>query len=263
MQIAICLYGQPRDYNYGYNLINNFMKINNDNTYDIFFHCWIDDNIIFDHSPWRKVDIKTLIIQNQNEIKNEILQLYKPTSYEYEKPLDKNNDKLLTDLEYIKSSLAYHNMLYNKLKCNNIYNTLSQIYSRNKVKDIFEKYIINTDSKYDMVISTRFDGFDFPINLKLSNIQKNKIYVSSCHRPRYILPDNFLIIPIHIYLNWFNLYKNIKNIINNKEIEEKINNINERLEFNIEEYLLANYLYYGYDIRDVLFINYSIKNDIN
>ena len=36
MNIAICLFGQPRDYKYGYNCINNLIKENNDNKYDYF-----------------------------------------------------------------------------------------------------------------------------------------------------------------------------------------------------------------------------------
>ena len=236
MKIAICLYGQPRDYKQGHKCISNLIKVNNENTYDIFFHCWIDDNIKYECSPWRKIDEKTLFIGNQNVVKNDISQLYKPVSYLYEKPLDKNNDKLLLEFEYIKKSIAYKNSSVEKQ--NNIYNTYSQIYSRNKVKDLFEKYITNTKKNYDMVISTRFDEFCFPKNLKFTNIQKDKIYTSSLHQPRYIIPDNFLIIPPKIYINWFNLYKNIENIINNKEIELKINNINEKLEFNMEEFLL-------------------------
>jgi hypothetical protein len=216
---------------------------------NFFFHCWLDNNIKYDCSPWRTIDEKTLLIENQNDIKDDLLQLYKPISYLYEKPLDKNKDTLLTEIEFIKNSIAYINS--NNAKKNNIYNTISQIYSRNKVKELFEKYIIDTKTNYYMVISTRFDGFHFPDNIKISNYSKNKIYASSMYRPRYIIPDNFLIIPPEIYINWFNLYKNISNIINNNEIEMKINNINEKLEFNMEEMLLSNYLFCGLEIDNI------------
>ena len=76
MKIAICLYGQPRDYKNGYKCINNFIKNNSENTYDFFFHCWIDDNIKYEISPWRKIDEKTLFIENQDIVKNHIHQLY-------------------------------------------------------------------------------------------------------------------------------------------------------------------------------------------
>ena len=76
----------------------------------------------------------------------------------------------LIEMEYIKKSIAYENS--NQDKKNNIYNTISQIYSRNEVKNLFETYITNTKTNYDIVISTRFDGFCFPNNLEISNIQK-------------------------------------------------------------------------------------------
>ena len=249
MNIAICLYGQPRDYNYGYNCISNFIKNNNKNKYDIFFHCWIDDNIEYETSPWRQIDKKTLFIGDQNIVKNDIIQLYKPISYLYEKPLDKNKETFLIEMEYIKNSIAYKNS--NESEKNNVYNTISQIYSRNKVKDLFETYITNTKTNYDVVISTRFDGLDFPNNLEISNIQKNKLYASSMHKPRNILPDNFLIIPPDIYINWFNLYKNIKNIINNKELEIEMNNIGETIMINMEAHLLSNYLLNGYNLNNI------------
>lgn len=252
MKIAVCLYGQPRDYKNGYMCIDNLIKKNDENTYDFFFHCWIDDNIEYDVSPWRKIDKNTLIIKNENVVKNDISQLYKPKSYLYEKPLDKNKEELLNEMEYIKKSKAYANC--NDRKKDNIYNTFSQIYSRNKVKDLFEEYITTTKTHYDYVISTRFDGFNIPKEVKLTNIQQPKIYTSSMFRPRYIIPDNFLIIPPEIYINWFNIYKNIKNIINNKDIELKMNNIKEKLEFNMEELLLSNYLFYGYDVNDIEYV---------
>lgn len=37
MKIAICLYGQPRDYKNGYDCISNLITVNNENTYDFFF----------------------------------------------------------------------------------------------------------------------------------------------------------------------------------------------------------------------------------
>lgn len=252
MKIAICLFGQARDYKYGYTCINNFMKDNNKNKYDFFFHCWIDDNIEYETSPWREIDKKTLFIEHQNIVKNDIVQLYKPVSYLFEKPLDKNKETFLIEMEYIQKSIAYKNS--SQVIQNNIYNIISQIYSRNKVKDLFEKYITNTETNYDTVISTRFDGFAFPNNLEISNIQKNKIYASSIHKPRHLIPDHFLIIPPEIYINWFNIYKNIKNLINNKKIDEAMNNINEPLLINMEQLLLSNYLLCGYNLNNIEYL---------
>ncbi len=174
--------------------------------------------------------------------------MYKPCNYEFENSL---NENFFNDLE-IEKSLAYKNSDIRKK--NNTYNILSQIYSRNKVRDLFNFYVEKNNVEYDMVISTRFDGFLFPINYSLNDVDKTKIYTSSIHCPRFIIPDSFLIIPIEIYLKWFDLYKNCKNIINNTEINKKINEIGEKLEINMEEYLLANYLYY-YDMKHFVFDN--------
>lgn len=37
MKIAICLYGQPRDYNAGFKVINNFINMQTNVTVDFFF----------------------------------------------------------------------------------------------------------------------------------------------------------------------------------------------------------------------------------
>ena len=130
---------------------------------------------------------------------------------------------------------------------------MSQIYSRNKVKDLFEDYITDTKQNYDIVISTRFDGFSFPNKIDISNIQKKNVYASSIYRRRcrYIIPDNFLIIPPEIYINWFNMYKNITNLLNNEKLELEMNNINEKLQFNMEEILLSSYLFCGYNLNNI------------
>lgn len=169
----------------------------------------------------------------------------------FEKPLSKNEVDFFIENENIRNSKAYINS--NKSIQDNIYNTISQIYSRNKVKDLFENYIKETKTNYDIVISTRFDGHDFPNKIDISNMQKY-IYASKIHRPRFIIPDNFLIIPPEIYIIWFNMYKNINNIMNNDQIELQMNNINEKMLFNMEEILLSNYLFYGYDVNNINYI---------
>lgn len=249
MKVSICLYGQLRNYKYGYKCISDLIKNNSKNTYDFFFHCWIDDNIKYETSPWRKIEENMLVVENQELIKNDLNHIYKPISCLFEKPLNKNDLDIFIENKNIKKSKAYINS--NKSVQNNIYNTISQIYSRNKVKDLFENYITKTKTKYDIVISTRFDGHDFPHEIDISNIQKKYIYATQIHRPRHIIPDNFLIIPPEIYINWFNLYKNIMNIVNNYKLELQMNNINEKMLFNMEEILLANYLFYGYDINNI------------
>jgi hypothetical protein len=50
------------------------------------------------------------------------------------------------------------------------------------------------------------------------------------------------------------MYKNIKNLLNNEKLELEMNNINEKLEFNMEEILLSNYLFCGYNLNNINYI---------
>ncbi len=252
MKIAICLFGQPRDYKHGYNCISNLMKLNSEHTYDFFFHCWIDDNVTYDCSPWRRINKNVLFIENQNVVKEELLEYYKPVSYVFEKPLDKANTNVINDMEYIKKSKMYSNGP--KSIKDNTFNVFSQICTRSKVKDLFKEYVEKTNTIYDCVITTRFDGEGFPKEFRIPEINKNKIYVSSSSRPRYIILDFFLVIPPEIYIHLCNLYENIKHILDNEEIAVKMNSVNEKMMFNAEEYLLANYFFSGYSENNIEYI---------
>lgn len=252
MKIAICLFGQLRDYKYGYDCINKFMKLNSEHTYDFFFHAWIDDNITYECAPWRRISQSSLYIGNQDDIKKEILELYKPLAYLYEKPLDKTNEGVVADMECIRSSLAY-------VKCSqsikdNVFNVFSQVCTRSKVKDLFEDYITKTNTKYDLVISTRFDGYGLPNNWTIPTIlDKNKMYAFP-FGSRYMMVDYFLMFTPETYVKICNLYKNIAHIINNNDLGIKLNTLNECLAFNAEEYLFANYLYCGYSVDDIAYM---------
>lgn len=291
MKIAICLFGQLRDYKFGYECIKKFIELNDEHTCDFFFHCWIDNDIAYECSSWRSIDARTLHVSNADDVKKEIIELYKPLSHLFEKPLDKTNEDVVKHMECIKKSMAYSNS--SQSVKNNIFNIFSQICTRSRVKDLFEEYITKTDAKYDLVISTRFDGYGFPNNFKIPTIVKNKIYAfrfgsspdsptdRQNHRlpvysidpalrfqianrrlprspslpvPRYILIDFFLLIPPEIYVKFCNLYENIEHIINNNDINAKLNYLNERLIFNAEEYLLANYIFCGYNPYDIVFM---------
>jgi len=252
MRIAVCLYGQPRDYKYGNICIKNFIQTNPDNTYEFFFHCWIDDNVTYDCSPWRKIDEKTLYIKNQNEIKNELLKLYLPISHVFEKPLNKTSPDVTAEIEHINQSKAYSNgSTPHKM---NTFNVFSQLCSRGKVRDIFYEYIKASNAHYDAVITTRFDGWNFPRDLKISTIEKNKLYISSMHRPRYVIPDNFLFMSADVYITVCNLYENMKRIINNDEIESKMKSVNEKMVFNSEEIILASFFLCGYEVSDLVYL---------
>lgn len=254
MKIAICLFGQLRDYKHGCECIDKFMKLNSEHTYDFFFHAWIDDNLTYECAKWRRIDPRSLYIGNQNDIKKEILDFYKPLAYLYEKPLDKTNEGVVADMDCIRSSLSYVNCSQ-PIK-DNVFNVFSQVCTRSRVKDLFEDYITKTNTKYDLVISTRFDGYGFPNNWTIPTIvDKNKIYAFSFGTTgRHMMVDYFLMFPPETYVKICNLYANIVHIVNNKDLAVKLTNLNEGLAFNAEEYLLANYLYCGYSVDDIMYM---------
>jgi hypothetical protein len=254
MKIAVCMYGQPRDYRHGNDCLKNLIQTNPDNRYEFFFHCWIDDNIKYECSPWSKSDEKMLYIKNQNEVKNELLELYHPISHVFEKPLDKTSPDIIAEFDHIEKSKAYSNG--STLHKTNTFNVFSQICSRGKVRDLFYEYIKTSNAQYDAVITTRFDGWDFPRDLKIPNIEKNKLYVSSIHQPRYIIPDNFLIMGVDVYTKVCNLYENMKRIINNDDIDIKMKSVNEKMVFNSEDILLASLFLSGFEVTDLVFSFY-------
>ena len=120
----------------------------------------------------------------------------------------------------------------------------------------FYEYIKTSNAQYDAVITTRFDGWDFPRDLKIPNIEKNKLYVSSIHQPRYIIPDNFLIMGVDVYTKVCNLYENMKRIINNDDIDIKMKSVNEKMVFNSEDILLASLFLSGFEVTDLVFSFY-------
>lgn len=263
MKIVFCLYGQPRSYKYGYECISKFISNNSNHTYDFFFHCWIDDNVVFDHSPWRYLDVNELTINDQKPVRNYLNNFYKPVSYLYETPLDKN--KYSDEIQRIKNS-EFGTVNSTKKECsnhisenevlNNAYNTLSQIYSRNKVRNLLKKHIEDTNTHYDMVICTRFDGIDFPIEMDIANIKETNIYASTKYKPRYIIPDNFLITPTKVFLKWFDFYENLNNLMNNKKLKLEVEKYNEKYKFNAEEILLINFLFHGFKFEDISYFNF-------
>jgi hypothetical protein len=252
MHIAICLYGQARNYKFGYECIEELMVTNKYHTIDVYFHCWIDDDFKYEISPWRSIAENTICIPDEDKVKKELLDLYKPVAHLYEKPLAKNSDTVLTDLEHIRKSVMYTNS-YEVMR-SNIYNTYSQVCSRTRVRDIFEKYISDHGVSYDTVLSTRLDGLDFADKLDFEGIDKDRIYTCSMRVPELIIPDNFLIIPPHIYVKWFNIYPNLRTMINDKTLEVVMENIKEPFIFGMEEVLLCNFFLCGYQLDMVKYV---------
>jgi len=244
MNVAILLYGQPRDYRKGYNNIMEFIKRNSDCKFDFFYHIWkINEKETYKHSTWRNID-KSTLTYNISMI-DELNEMYHPLSYEIE-----NQSNISFNDSFYKNTIAFHNT--RGLSVRNIDNVLYNLYSKNKSRNLLEDYLKNNPTKYDCVICVRFDINSVP-ELILDEKNKEYVYVSNCHQPRKIFADNFIISPTDIFLKWFNFYEDFNYILNNKSLEGSINQCNENLVINSEELLFSSYIFHYKNTDKILY----------
>lgn len=252
MKIAICLYGQPRLYKQGYNIIREFINYNGEYNFDIFFHTWYDEKMIgqyYQCSPWRNIPQNELLIEN-NLIDN-MIELYKPKKYLFESP--KIFD--MTDIKFTK----IYNQSSEQLKTN-ANNTLSCIYSKYQISKILEEYVNQTNIRYDYVISIRFDFLN-KLNFKIEEMQNNKINVMNVS-PRLYIADNFIITNYNLFIQYSNAYVNLDKILKNNDYETYLNNIGCGYNFNSEVLVTVNLLIYYDDLYEIICQHNKIPNFI-
>lgn len=242
MRVACVLYGQPRDYIKGYNNIMEFYKNQENVIFDFFYHCWtLNPGEEYKVSPWREINKNTLYYAEN--IEESIKNLYNPICYEYEV------QKTFDATKY-KNTIAYNNTT--GLALDNISNTLSQMYSRNKARNLLDAHIKHTNICYDFVIMPRFDMPTMP-NLKLTELDKSKTYISDIHRPRNITPDFVFITPTKTFLEWFNIYEELIDILDNESLLKIVNSLGEKIYINPEELILAKYILHNKNINNIAY----------
>jgi hypothetical protein len=250
LKIAYCLYGQPRRLLEGYNNITSFLNRHSNISVDFFYHAWfkhLDSNSdqYYDVASYRNISETEKKIDP--DIIKKINELYKPMKYNYDEPKIFNDDS-----QIITQSAVYINS--DELIKNNLNNLISQMYSRQQVRDLLLEYLEKNKSiKYDYVITSRFD-FIKKIDIDLNNLDSKYVYVSNINLPTKYIPDNFLISSQIVYLNMNNIYKNIEKFIN-IENNNKIIRYIEKLEMNAEYMLFANYIYYYNDLSNIKYTN--------
>ena len=235
MNVAIVLFGQPRDYLTGYNTITQFCKNQDLNVrFEVFYHCWtLNDGEKFKVSPWRHISEETKHYDQNTET---ILQrLYNPVAFKYENQNNKTFDETL-----YKNTIAYNN-IDNPHGFNNIDNILYQYYSRNTARNILHDHTQKTNTQYDFVILTRFDVCFLP-ELKLNEIDKTKTHVSNYHLPRQVLSDICTISSSTVFLEWFNIFPKITDMFNSTSLLETMKSIGEDLIINAEQIITMKYL---------------------
>ena len=243
MRVAICLFGQPRNYKKGYEVLTQFLTQQKDVTADFFYHAWtLEPGRIYPTSPHRNISI-TNLIYNKNTIA-ELNQLYKPIAHLYE------TQKTDFTPQRFETTLAYKNTVSPKKK-ENMNNVLSQMYSRSAVHNLLNQHILSTNTYYTTVIMTRFD-YGGALNFKLSNLDLSYTYVAGKNYPqRCILPDTFIMAPQAIFLDWFAIYENMDRVLNTSDVYARAKKYGELIEINPEEIILAHYLFYNAGLERV------------
>jgi hypothetical protein len=248
--IAYCLYGQPRNLTEGSNNIKKFVKNHN---VDFYYHTWTlpNENAHYSHSEYRNVPKEEL--KGDKDIITKINSIYNPKAYLFEESkhfdIEKNN-------EYINSIAYLNTPEFNKGI--RISHTLSQLYSKQQVRNLLYNTIEKENIKYDFVITSRFDFLkEINLTIDLNNRDNQKIYVSNILKPRDIFSDNILLLGVENYFKLLNIYDNLSNLINNKTLENTlITKYNEKLVLVPESLVFANYLYYFNDIKRLEYVNF-------
>lgn len=155
MKIALCLSCQPRFVEQAYSSIKTNLMDGYD--VDVFIHTWIDENTPYEF----RNDGKWANIKQDPEIKQKILDLYKPKKYLFESP-----KTFKPTLINGQSAADYFRPLW-EAKCNHFNNPQGSEYFVNMIFSMWysimmsnlqkELYSKETGTVYDYVVRTRFD----------------------------------------------------------------------------------------------------------
>ena len=234
MRIAILLYGQPRSYLNGHELIRKFLANQTNVEVDFLYHCWtITPGDYFPCSPWRNISKSEL--EYNPDTPDRLRELYNPVAFLYEPQIMDFNKNLY------ENTLCYNNTTGRERE--NVNNTLSQMYSLNAARNILNSYIENTGTAYDYVVVYRFDGSDSEklLTVDLSNLT-DSLYLGNTHRPRNIFTAHLLIAPPHIILKMLNFFSRLQDLIDNPMIFQLMSGIWEHMHINMENIATAKYL---------------------
>ena len=209
MKIALCFYGQPRNFLVSYPQIKENILDKYDT--DIFFHCWCDETLskqIYDVSPWRFPNTKMNFQVDIEDLKKK----YNPVSFTIEAPRIFDNDfnwkRRLSNID-----MRHYNRIMNEIK--SFPNATSQLYSRKSVMELFQNYKNDHSMKYDFVIGMRFDFnlIQFP---NLNELDKNYMFFTTKHEAG-LFDDNVIICPPKLFRKLFNVYDHLKYYIETTE----------------------------------------------
>lgn len=250
MNIAVCLYGQPRLYEQGCANIQKFVDLNSKHSFDFFFHTWFDEKSVgqyYSCSPWRNISKDDLKI-NKNTL-SDLLALFKPKDYIFEPPITFDITPYINTLMY--SIDTNHNN-------QNINNTISSLYSRQEVAKLLENHVNTQNIVYDFIISIRFDFLN-ELNFLIEDMQKTVINSRNVS-PRLFIVDNLIITNYELFIKYSSTYSNLLLIMNNAKIKEYLDLIGCGFQMVNETLLTANLKLYYEDLYKVVYLNNKIPN---
>jgi hypothetical protein len=130
MKVAVCISGQPRNYEQGYHELKKWFLDKYD--CDVFLHTWKDTNSTMGGGHKFSTPVEYQFTEDDY---NQILELYNPVNHHFQKPIPFDN-------KGVEGHLGY--------KLHNILSGYYSVYACNKL-------LLDSDKDYDLVIRTRFD----------------------------------------------------------------------------------------------------------
>ena len=191
MKIALCLSGQPRNIEIGFNKLKSTILDTND--VDVFVHTWYDPNNLSTRSviPGRENNIVS------QDADKKILDLYQPKSYRIEKPKNWRNRTLEFTDECFEKCWSWGKECGVDLAKEYLVDAVhSMWYSIMISNQLREEYSLNNNVEYDFVIRNRFD-YGPHVKLDFSNldISDDVIVYQELNQPMGMISD------------WFNMGK--------------------------------------------------------
>jgi len=246
MRVAICLFGQPRNYMRGYDSIKKFIDRQNKNiVFDIFYHCWLINTEEIPSTSYNRTE-DAFYNKHDPNIIEKLNSLYKPVKFQSEASRTNFEDIVYENSQIFKNSNEH-------LKNNMRVVVCSQLYSRSKVRDLISEH----ECAYEFVIMTRFDC-EKTLDIDLWTSDNTKIYASDdCPHRKTYAPDHFFVCPQDLFLKWLDIYRNLNTILYSKKVVEKFSKYGEFYHINAETLMMSWYYYNDFDLtHEILFKKY-------
>jgi hypothetical protein len=154
MKAAILISGIVRDYSNMENITKNIINTNPEYEFD-FFLSFYDVNCRNTIKFFRENDLSML----ENINIPDILNTYKPKSYTIINFVELHKSLKSKINSFKMNNLYYNKHFWDRDNSKNAYNALGQMYSVEKVKDVFHEYSSVNNINYDLVIRYRYDLF--------------------------------------------------------------------------------------------------------